>query len=202
MRRNTLSFLRNINLERAGAPTTADGVLKNIPVGQYWLDTSANPREVYVCTKNTAGAAVWEKTTTAAEGSMVPSGGSAYAVLAKNTGTTLDYGWLTNVPMVVVTLTPGASVTIAAASGLIHDLTADQHTTFAAPTGAVDGRKIMVRHRQGGTGSYIPVWDGVFQWTTTCPQPTFSTTVGQVDEVVWVYDGVLLKWLAHGVNLF
>ena len=53
--------------EKAGVPVVTDDVDAGFLVGDIIIDTVAAPREGYKCTNNAAGAAVWEKTTTAGE---------------------------------------------------------------------------------------------------------------------------------------
>jgi len=44
---------------RASAPGVGDDSTQGFVVGSQWVDTSAAPRRIYLCTDATAGAAVW-----------------------------------------------------------------------------------------------------------------------------------------------
>lgn len=47
----------------AGAPGVGDDVNDGYVAGSLWVDTSGSPSELYLCTDNTAGAAVWQHIT-------------------------------------------------------------------------------------------------------------------------------------------
>jgi hypothetical protein len=50
------------NFAATGAPTANDDTSVEYQVGSVWIDTSASPREAYLCVDATAGAAVWVNT--------------------------------------------------------------------------------------------------------------------------------------------
>jgi hypothetical protein len=64
------------NAEHAGAPTVSDDNATGYRMSDIWIDTSATPREIYMLTDDTNGAAVWQKL----------SATSAYATIKVGTG--------------------------------------------------------------------------------------------------------------------
>jgi len=41
-------------------PTVDNDITIGVEIGYIWINNSINPNEVYICTDNTQGAAVWE----------------------------------------------------------------------------------------------------------------------------------------------
>lgn len=54
-----MSYAQVPAVTRAGAPGATDDSSKGFVIGSMWINTSAAPREVYVCTNASTGAAVW-----------------------------------------------------------------------------------------------------------------------------------------------
>ena len=74
------------NLTATTNPGVTDDTTKGYTKGSRWINTSANPKEAYVCLDATEGAAVWANTTlTAAElGTAAFQAATAFAPFVKN----------------------------------------------------------------------------------------------------------------------
>ena len=54
-----MSFAVSPQTARASAPGVANDVSQGFVIGSMWVDTSATPDALYICTSNAAGAATW-----------------------------------------------------------------------------------------------------------------------------------------------
>ena len=54
-----MSFAVSPQTVRASAPGVANDVSQGFVIGSMWVDTSATPDALYICTSNAAGAATW-----------------------------------------------------------------------------------------------------------------------------------------------
>lgn len=56
-----MSFKINPQVTRAAAPGVADDSSKGFVVGSAWVDTTATPDDLYICSSSAVGAATWVK---------------------------------------------------------------------------------------------------------------------------------------------
>lgn len=54
-----MSYTTFPSVSRAAAPVATDDNTKGFVIGSQWVDTSAAPRKVYVCTDASTGSSVW-----------------------------------------------------------------------------------------------------------------------------------------------
>ena len=54
-----MSYSLPPQVTKAGAPGVADDISKGFVIGSAIIDTSVAPRQVYICTNNSLGAATW-----------------------------------------------------------------------------------------------------------------------------------------------
>lgn len=100
-----------------------------------------------------------------------------------------------------VTLVDGANIATNAALGNNFTVTLTGSATMSAPTNPYDGQTITYRIVQGGAGSYTMTWNAVFDFTTTVPSPTLSTTVGKEDYLTFKYSSSAVKWRVMSTNI-
>ena len=56
-----MSFKVNPQVTKASAPAATDDSSKGFVVGSMWVDTTATPDELYICSSSAVGAATWVK---------------------------------------------------------------------------------------------------------------------------------------------
>jgi hypothetical protein len=96
----------------------------------------------------------------------------------------------------VVALTDAATVNTDASLGNVFTITlnvAGASRTFAAPTNAVDGQKLMYRIKQDATGSRTISWNAAFRFSGGTA-PTLTTTASKTDYIGFAYNGTDSKW--------
>lgn len=106
-----MSFKLPAQATKAGAPTVNDDASKGYVVGSAIIDTSTTPRQVFICTNSTVGAATWANaggvsahpslttlgwsasghTGTAQSVACFNAGGAAQTVQAVEDGSTLTF---------------------------------------------------------------------------------------------------------------
>jgi hypothetical protein len=93
-------------------------------------------------------------------------------------------------------LTDGATIAVDAATGPKFAVTLGGNRTIANPTGAVDGRVIIFRLRQDGTGTRVVTWgsDYRFRGDLAAANVTLSTAANLVDRVAFEYVAADTKW--------
>ena len=94
----------------------------------------------------------------------------------------------------VVALADAATVLTDSTLGDIYTLTTTQNFTMANPTNAVNGKKIIYKIKQDGTGSRVITWGSDFRGSTDLTLPTLTTTANYVDYVGFIYDASVAKW--------
>jgi hypothetical protein len=100
----------------------------------------------------------------------------------------------------VFALTDAATIATDASKGNIFDVTLGNNRTMGAPTNPINGQEILYRIRQDGTGSRTITWNSAFQFSTTYPSPTLTTTANRVDHVSFRYYSTDSKWHCTGIN--
>ncbi len=73
MRRISADLIHDITIEHSGAPEVTNDSAHSCTKGMFWRDVSAIPPDLYACTVDTPGAAVWENLTSA-----TPASGGAF----------------------------------------------------------------------------------------------------------------------------
>ena len=85
-----------------------------------------------------------------------------------------------------VSLTWASTITIDATTGNNFRVVLGGATTFANPTGMVDGQLLNLRLKQDATGSRTVTWGSKFKWGGGTA-PTLSTAANAVDRVSGIY---------------
>lgn len=96
----------------------------------------------------------------------------------------------------VVTLTDGATVNVDASAGKVHWLTAAGDRTIAAPTNAVAGRGVIIKHTASGGARTLSLTTGSagsfrFGSDITALSQTVS---GKTDVIGCLYDSAADRW--------
>jgi hypothetical protein len=105
---------------------------------------------------------------------------------------------------VFVSLTDAATIatdaTLGAYAHCTYEAVITASRTMGAPTGMVNGQRLVYRIVQGGSGSNVITWNAVFKWSLTFPLPPHqSTVVGAKDQYEFVYDGAV--WICVNYSL-
>ena len=139
----------------------------------------------------------------------VAAAGAAGSVLAEAVAsparaavqsTTVESGAIA--PAVVV-LTDAATISVDASLGNDFRVTLGASRTMSNPANPSDGQQIIFQITQGSGGSAAITWGTAYEFSTGLPQPTLSTTAGQLDLLGFIYDAVRRTWLlAAFVNGF
>lgn len=91
-------------------------------------------------------------------------------------------------------LTDGATIATDASLGTVFTVTLGGNRTIATPTNPRDGKRILYRLKQDGTGSRTVTWGAGFRFGSTYPAPTLSTTAGYTDYIEFVYNSTDARW--------
>jgi hypothetical protein len=111
-------------------------------------------------------------------------------------GTTVGSG---GVAPAVVMLTDGATVAVDASLGNDFRLTlGGNNHTIASPSNPTDGQKLTLQITQGTGGPYQVTWGSAYEFASSLPQPTLSTTAGLTDLVGFIYNANKGTWLMAG----
>lgn len=108
------------------------------------------------------------------------------------TGTTATLS--ATLDLTIRTVTYGATMAIDAALGNKIAITLTGDGTISNPTNAVDGRVLVFRLRQDGSGNRVPVWDTKYSFVGDLATVTLSTGAGKIDRVAFEYDSTDDKW--------
>ena len=95
-----------------------------------------------------------------------------------------------------VALTDGATVTCDISTGQVFDLTLEGNRTitFTGGSSALDGKKIVVRIKQDGTGSRTLSWDTMVRFGDDITGITLTTTAAKTDVVGLIYNHAAVKY--------
>jgi hypothetical protein len=191
----------------ATGSTGAAGAAATITVGT--VTTGAAGSSVSITNSGSSSAAVFNFTiprgdtgatgSTGAAGQGVPTGGSTNDILAKTSGTDYATAWTNTPTLNSLTLTPetityGATMAVNAATSTKKHITLAGNGTISNPTNAVDGRVLIFRLRQDGTGTRVPVWDTKYRFRGDLATVTLSTAAGMIDRVGFEYDATDDRW--------
>lgn len=80
------------------------------------------------------------------------------------------------------------------------EFTATSNFTLANPTNCVNGKKIIYKIKQDGTGSRVITFGSNFRGSTSLALPTLTTTANAVDIIGFVYDAIVGKWNCWAVQ--
>lgn len=104
-------------------------------------------------------------------------------------------------PSLVSDLTEGANIATDASIAFHFRVTLTASgQQIDNPTNGRDGQTILYQIVQGGAGSNTVVWDTEFSFSTDIAQPTLSTTVGNIDLILFLRDSPNAKWMCTGVS--
>lgn len=133
----------------------------------------------------------------AAAANWLMSGSRAYAATS---AVTVESG---AVAPVVVALTDAATISVDASAGNDFRVTIAGNRTLGNPTNPVDGQQVIFQVTQGSGGSYALAFGSAYEFSTSIPQPTLSTTAGHTDLLGFIYNAAMGTWLlAAYVNGF
>jgi len=103
----------------------------------------------------------------------------------------------------VVVLTDAVTIAVDASLGNDFRVTISASRTMGNPSNPVDGQQIIFQVTQGSGGSSAITWGSGYEFSAGLPQPTLSTTAGQLDLLGFIYNAAKGKWLlAAFVNGF
>ncbi len=79
--------------------------------------------------------------------------------------------------------------------------TATSNFTMANPTNCINGKRIIYKIKQDGTGSRIVTWGSAFRGSTSLSLPALTTSANFVDYIGFIYDASVGKWNCLAINL-
>ncbi len=124
----------------------------------------------------------------------------AKASLAAPQSTTIESG---AIAPAVVALTDAATIAVDASLGNDFRVTIAASRTMGNPSNPTNGQQIIFQVAQGGSGSSTITWGSAYEFSTSLPQPTLSTTAGLTDLLGFIYNATKGTWLlAAFVNGF
>ena len=94
------------------------------------------------------------------------------------------------------TLTDGATVTCDITTGQVFDLTlgGNRTITFTGGSAALDGKKIILRIKQDGTGTRLLTWDTMVRFGSDITSITLTTAINKTDVVGLIYNHAATKY--------
>jgi hypothetical protein len=103
----------------------------------------------------------------------------------------------------VVALTDAATIAVDASLGNDFRVTLGGNRTMGTPSNATGGQQIIFQVTQGSGGPFTLSWGSGYEFSAALPQPSLSTTAGQIDLLGFIYDAARGTWLlAAFVNGF
>lgn len=93
----------------------------------------------------------------------------------------------------VSALTDAATIATDASLGNLFTVTIAASRAMGAPTNPTDGQSLTYRIKQGGVGSFIITWNGVFRFSGGTA-PTLTTTAAKTDYIEFIYNATDTKW--------
>jgi len=95
----------------------------------------------------------------------------------------------------VVLLTDAATIAVNAALGNDFRVTIHANRNMGNPSHPTDGQKIVFQITQGTGGSHTISWGTLYEFATSLPRPTLSTTAGHTDVLGFIYNKAKGRWL-------
>lgn len=137
-----MSYTTFPSVSRATAPVATDDNTKGFVVGSQWVDTSAAPRKVYLCTDASTGAAVWLSAGgVSAHPSLTTLGWSA----SGHTGTTNSVACFDGTGSALTAQATVDGTVLTFSGGVL------QFLALAAAVAIVDGRAIEIQYGPAGS---------------------------------------------------
>jgi hypothetical protein len=100
-------------------------------------------------------------------------------------------------PIRVVALVDAATIAIDTATGgevFQADITLGGNRTLGLPTNAIDGRRMILRVKQDGTGTRTLAYNAIYRFPLVIPSPTLSTAANAQDILAFQYNAAAVKW--------
>lgn len=95
---------------------------------------------------------------------------------------------------VALVISSGAVVEVDASAGHVFDVTLDSTgIAIPAPINPRDGRRIIFRLKQDGSGSRTVTWNAIYRFSGGT-EPTLTTTAAKTDVVGFIYNAAAAKW--------
>jgi hypothetical protein len=113
---------------------------------------------------------------------------------------TASYVLQSSLPLGVVALTYGSTISANAALGNAFTVTLTGNATMANPTNPIAGQKIVYELTQDSTGSRVITWGSAFLFSNDTPQPVLSTTPNLIDYIAFMYSATSTTWNCIGVS--
>lgn len=95
----------------------------------------------------------------------------------------------------VVVLTDGPTIAVDASLGNDFRLTLGGDHSMENPINALDGQQIIFQITQASGGPHTLNWGSDYEFSTSLPEPTLSTSAGQTDVLGFVYNAARGTWL-------
>jgi len=125
------------------------------------------------------------------------SGSKAYAATS---AATVESG---AVAPAVVALADAATISVDASAGNDFRVTIAGNRALSNPANPVDGQQVIFQVTQGSGGSFALSFGSAYEFSTSIPQPTLSSTAGHTDLLGFIYNAAKGTWLlAAYVNGF
>ena len=103
----------------------------------------------------------------------------------------------------VVNLTDAATIAVDASAGNDFRVTIAGDRTMGTPASPANGQQLIFQVTQGSGGNFTLAWSSGYEFSASLPQPTLSTTAGQLDILAFTYHAGKGTWLFVGsVNGF
>ncbi|HEV2412999.1 MAG TPA: hypothetical protein VGS28_04335 [Candidatus Saccharimonadales bacterium] len=92
-------------------------------------------------------------------------------------------------------LTDGATIAINAALGNVFTVTLGGNHALGTPTNPTDHQLMVVEVTQPSSGGpYTLSFSAAYEFTTTLPSPSLSTTASATDYLLFIYSATATKW--------
>ena len=93
-----------------------------------------------------------------------------------------------------IEITYSSTINIDASLAKIFHVVLGGNPTIAAPTNAEEGKSIILRLQQDGTGSRTVTWNSIFRFSEDIPEPVLSTDTDVVDQFGFLYNETEEVW--------
>ena len=103
-------------------------------------------------------------------------------------------------PSQVTTLVDEATILVDARLSFHQRVTLAGNRTMGNPTDGRDGQDLLFQITQDSLGSRTITWGSAYSFGIDIPEPTLSTTAGDVDLVLFLFDSPTDKWFCIGVS--
>jgi hypothetical protein len=152
---------------------------------------SAEPRSGQVLSRrNIVRGAV--SVAAAGAGAAALTGATASRASAAEAGTTTESG---AIAPAVVALVDAGTIAVDASTGNDFRVTIGGNRTMGLPANPTDGQKVTFQVTQGTGAPYTLSWASGYEFSSGLPQPTLSTTAGDVDLLCFIYNSSMSSWL-------